>query len=82
MDVEELGNEIHFYVKDEPAEKRDNEWEEEAFKAGEIFIEGFDGIFHVMLYELEDLCAEKLLKERFRCFLSEEKDKEKADGKK
>ena len=82
MDVEELSNEIHFSVKDKPAEKRDNEWEEEAFKAGEILIEGFDGIFHVMLYKLEDLCAEEFLKEMFRCFLSEEKDKEEADYKK
>jgi hypothetical protein len=65
VDVEKLGDEVQFSVKDKPAEKRDNEWEEEAFKAGKVFIEGFDGIFHVLLYELEDLCVEELLKEMF-----------------
>jgi hypothetical protein len=82
VDIEELSDEVQFSVKDNPTEKRDKEWQEEAFKAGEVLIEGFDGIFHVVLYELEDLCMEEFFEEMFRCFLSEEKDKEEADNEK
>ena len=82
MDIEELSDEVQFSVKDNPTEKRDKEWQEEAFKAGEVLIEGFDGIFHVVLYELENLCVEEFFEEMFRCFLSEEKDKEEADNEK
>jgi hypothetical protein len=82
VDIEELSDEVQFSVKDNPTEKRDKEWQEEAFKAGEVLIEGFDGIFHVVLYELENLCMEEFLEEMLRCFLSEEKDKEEADNEK
>jgi hypothetical protein len=82
VDIEELSDEVQFSVKDNPTEKRDKEWQEEAFKAGEVLIEGFDGIFHVVLYELKKLCMEEFFEEMFRCFLSEEKDKEEADNEK
>jgi hypothetical protein len=35
-----------------------------------------------VLYELEDLCLEEFLKEMFRCFLSEKKDKEETNNEK
>jgi len=65
VDVEELCDEVQFSEKDKPAEKRDKEWEEEASEAGKIFVEGFDGVIHVVLYDLEGLRAEEFLEEMF-----------------
>ena len=76
MDVEELCHEIQYRVKENQVKNRDKEWYNKATKAREVFIEGFDRIFHVLLDELEDLGVQESFKKMFRCFLPKVKDKE------
>ena len=76
MDTEKLRDEIQLREEHDPSEKWDDEWQKKASEAGEVLVEGFDGVIHVALYELEDLGAQESLEKVFWCFLSEEEDEE------
>jgi len=50
---QEKCDEVQLRVKDNPTEKREKEGKQQASEAGEVFIEGFHGVLHVLLYDLE-----------------------------